>query len=101
MMQCMTHMSSSFLCTTGLKLAIENKKDDESTVIRNKVRLVAKGDHQEESINFEELFALVARLEAVWIFIAYAAHKSFCRYQMDVKTSFLNGLLKEEVCVSS
>ncbi|GJR64893.1 retrovirus-related pol polyprotein from transposon TNT 1-94 [Tanacetum coccineum] len=78
----------------------KNKKDDESTVIRNKVRLVAKGDHQEESINFEELFALVARLEAVWIFIAYAAHKSFCRYQMDVKTSFLNGLLKEEVCVS-
>ncbi|GJU90138.1 putative ribonuclease H-like domain-containing protein [Tanacetum coccineum] len=55
------------------------------------------GYSQQEGINFEELFALVARLEAVRLFIAYAAHKSFPIYQMDVKTAFLNGPLKEEV----
>nr|GFC73080.1 retrotransposon protein, putative, unclassified [Tanacetum cinerariifolium] len=54
----------------------------------------------EEGIDFEESFAPVARLEAVWIFIAYAANKSFLIYQMDVKTAFLNGLLKEEVYVT-
>ncbi|GJZ86698.1 retrovirus-related pol polyprotein from transposon TNT 1-94 [Tanacetum coccineum] len=54
----------------------------------------------EEGIDFEESFALVARLEAVWIFVAYAAHKSFPIYQMDVKTAFLNGPLKEEVYVA-
>ncbi|GKE76165.1 gag-pol polyprotein, partial [Tanacetum coccineum] len=53
-----------------------------------------------EGIDFEESFALVARLEAVWIFIAYAAHKSFPIYQMDVKTTFLNGPLKEQVYVA-
>ncbi|GJV57594.1 retrovirus-related pol polyprotein from transposon TNT 1-94 [Tanacetum coccineum] len=60
----------------------------------------AKGYAQEEGIDFEESFALVARLEAVRIFIAYAAHKSFPIYQMDVKTEFLNGPLKEEVYVA-
>nr|GFC11066.1 integrase, catalytic region, zinc finger, CCHC-type, peptidase aspartic, catalytic [Tanacetum cinerariifolium]GFC38956.1 integrase, catalytic region, zinc finger, CCHC-type, peptidase aspartic, catalytic [Tanacetum cinerariifolium] len=59
-----------------------------------------KGYAQEEGIDFEESFAPVARLEAVWIFIAYAAHKSFPIYQMDVKTAFLNGPLKEEVYVA-
>ncbi|GKF84842.1 gag-pol polyprotein [Tanacetum coccineum] len=54
----------------------------------------------EEGIDFEESFALVARLEAVWIFVAYAAHKSFPIYQMDVKMIFLNGPLKEEVYVT-
>nr|GEV98926.1 Gag-Pol polyprotein [Tanacetum cinerariifolium] len=54
----------------------------------------------EEGIDFEESFALVARLEVVWIFIAYAAYKSFPIYQMDVKTTFLNGPLKEEVYVA-
>ncbi|GKC25857.1 retrovirus-related pol polyprotein from transposon TNT 1-94, partial [Tanacetum coccineum] len=53
----------------------------------------------EEGIDFEESFAPVARFEAVWIFVAYAAHKSFLIYEMDVKTEFLNGLLKEEVYV--
>ncbi|GKA70562.1 putative ribonuclease H-like domain-containing protein [Tanacetum coccineum] len=62
--------------------------------------LVAKGYHQEEGIDFEESFAPVARLEAVKIFVAYAAHKNFLNYQMDVKTAFLNGPLKEEVFVS-
>ncbi|GJX68135.1 retrovirus-related pol polyprotein from transposon TNT 1-94 [Tanacetum coccineum] len=69
--------------------------DEDQTVIRNKARLVAKGYAQEEGIDFEESFALVARLEAVRIFVAYAAHKSFPIYQMDVKTAFLNGPLKE------
>ncbi|GJW38113.1 retrovirus-related pol polyprotein from transposon TNT 1-94 [Tanacetum coccineum] len=64
------------------------------------VRLVAKGYAQEEGIDFEEFFAPVARLEAVRIFVAYAAHKSFLIYQMDVKTTFLNGPLKEEVYVA-
>nr|GEY53946.1 hypothetical protein [Tanacetum cinerariifolium] len=78
----------------------KNKNDEDQTVIRNKARLVAKGYAQEVGIYFEESFAPVARLEAVWIFIAYSAHKSFLIYQMDVKTSFLNGPLKEEVYVA-
>nr|GFA09331.1 retrovirus-related Pol polyprotein from transposon TNT 1-94 [Tanacetum cinerariifolium] len=75
-------------------------QDEEQTVIRNKARIVAKGYAQEEGINFEESFAPVARLEAVRIFIAYAAHKSFPIYHMDIKTAFLNGLLKEKVYVA-
>nr|GEY72803.1 integrase, catalytic region, zinc finger, CCHC-type, peptidase aspartic, catalytic [Tanacetum cinerariifolium] len=69
----------------------KNKRDEENTVIRNKSRLVAKGYAQKEGIDFEESFARVARLEAVRLFIAYAAHKSFTVYQMDVKTTFLYG----------
>nr|GEV16887.1 retrovirus-related Pol polyprotein from transposon TNT 1-94 [Tanacetum cinerariifolium] len=83
-----------------LKLLRKNKKDEDKTVIRNKARLVAKGYAQKEGIDIEESFAPVARLEAVRIFVAYAAHKSFPIYQMDVKTSFLNGPLKEEVYVA-
>nr|GEU36958.1 retrovirus-related Pol polyprotein from transposon TNT 1-94 [Tanacetum cinerariifolium] len=78
----------------------ENKRDEENTVIRNKSRLVAKGYAQKEGVDFEESFAPVARLEAVRLFIAYAAHKSFTVYQMDVKTTFLYGPLKEEVYVN-
>ncbi|GJR04797.1 retrovirus-related pol polyprotein from transposon TNT 1-94 [Tanacetum coccineum] len=78
----------------------KNKKDEDQTVIHNKARLVAKGYAQEKGIDLEESFALVARLEAVRIFIAYTAYKSFPIYQMDVKTAFLNGLLKEEVYVA-
>nr|GEX32688.1 uncharacterized mitochondrial protein AtMg00810-like [Tanacetum cinerariifolium] len=78
----------------------KNKKDEDQTVIYNKARLVAKGYAQEEGIDFEESFSPVARLEAVRIFIAYVAHKSFPIYQMDVKTEFLNGPLKEEVYVA-
>nr|GFB91559.1 Gag-Pol polyprotein [Tanacetum cinerariifolium] len=76
------------------------QKDEDQTVIRNKARRVAKGYAQEEGIDFKESFALVARLEAVWIFIDYAAHKSFPIYQMDMKTTFLNGPLKEEVYIA-
>nr|GEY28460.1 hypothetical protein [Tanacetum cinerariifolium] len=71
-------------------------QDEHQTVIRNKARLAAKGYAQEEGIDFEESFAPVACLKVVRIFIAYAAHKSFPIYQMDMKTAFLNGSLKEE-----
>nr|GEZ64805.1 hypothetical protein [Tanacetum cinerariifolium] len=76
------------------------KKDEDNIVIHNKTRLVAKGYAQEEGIYFKESFAPVARLEAVWIFVTYAAHRSFPIYHMDVKTAFLNGTLKEEVYVA-
>ncbi|GJX56572.1 retrovirus-related pol polyprotein from transposon TNT 1-94 [Tanacetum coccineum] len=69
-------------------------------VRKNKARLVAKGYRQEEGIDFEESFALVARIEAIRIFIANAATKNMIIYQMDVKTAFLNGDLQEEVFVS-
>ncbi|GJU93677.1 retrovirus-related pol polyprotein from transposon TNT 1-94 [Tanacetum coccineum] len=84
----------------NLKWLWKNKHDEENTVIRNKSHLVAKGYAQKEGIDFEESFAPVARLEAVRLFIAYAAHKSFTVYQMDVKTTFLYGPLKEEVYVN-
>nr|GEW68348.1 reverse transcriptase domain-containing protein [Tanacetum cinerariifolium] len=75
-------------------------QNENQIVIHNKARLVAKGYAQEDGIDFEESFAPVARLEAVRIFVAYAAHKSFPIYQMDVRTTFLNGPLKEEVYVA-
>nr|GEW31034.1 integrase, catalytic region, zinc finger, CCHC-type, peptidase aspartic, catalytic [Tanacetum cinerariifolium] len=84
----------------NMKWLWKNKRDEENTVIRNKSRLVAKGYAQKKGIDFEESFAPVARLEAVRLFLAYAAHKSFSVYQMDVKTTFLYGPLKEEVYVN-
>nr|GEV49526.1 Gag-Pol polyprotein [Tanacetum cinerariifolium] len=83
-----------------LKWLWKNKKDENQTIIRNKACLAANGYAQEEGIDFEESFAPVARLEAVRIFVAYVAHKSFLTYQMDIKTDFLNGPLKEEVYVA-
>nr|GFA09094.1 Gag-Pol polyprotein [Tanacetum cinerariifolium] len=77
-----------------------HKRDEENTIIRNKACLVAKGYSQHEGIDFEESFDLVARLEAAQLFVAYAAHKSFPLYHMDVKTTFLNGPLNEEVYVN-
>ncbi|GJT09375.1 retrovirus-related pol polyprotein from transposon TNT 1-94 [Tanacetum coccineum] len=79
--------------------ALMNKHDEENTVIRNKTRLVVRGYRQEEGIDFEESFAPVARMEAIRIFLAYAARKSFTVFQMDVKTAFLHGTLKEDVYV--
>ncbi|GKA67226.1 retrovirus-related pol polyprotein from transposon TNT 1-94 [Tanacetum coccineum] len=98
----MKFINALAVTTTVIKLKWlwKNKKDEDQTVIRNKARLVAKGYDKEEGIDFEESFALVAHLEAVRIFVAYAAHKSFPIYQMDVKTAFLNGPLKEEVYVA-
>nr|GFA00275.1 hypothetical protein [Tanacetum cinerariifolium] len=82
-----------------LKWLFKNKHDEEQTVIRNKSRLVVRGYRQEEGIDFKESFAPVARMEAIRIFLAYAAHKSFTVFQMDVKTAFLHGSLKEDVYV--
>nr|GEW32136.1 retrovirus-related Pol polyprotein from transposon TNT 1-94 [Tanacetum cinerariifolium] len=83
-----------------LHMNSENKCDAKKIVVWNKTRLVAKGYKQEEGIDFEESFAPVACLEAVRMFIAYAAHKNITIFQMDVNTAFLNGPLKEEVYVS-
>ncbi|GJT39320.1 retrovirus-related pol polyprotein from transposon TNT 1-94 [Tanacetum coccineum] len=76
------------------------KLDEYRGVLKNKARLVAKGYRQEEGIDFEKSFEHVARIEAIRIFIAYAAHKNMMVYHMDVKTTFLNRVLKEEVYVS-
>nr|GEY48127.1 hypothetical protein [Tanacetum cinerariifolium] len=82
-----------------LKWLFKNKYDEEQTVIRNKSRLVVRGYRQKEGIDFEESFALVPRMEDIRIFLAYVAHKSFSMFQMDVKTIFLHGSLKEDVYV--
>ncbi|GKF45771.1 retrovirus-related pol polyprotein from transposon TNT 1-94 [Tanacetum coccineum] len=83
-----------------MKWLWKNKHDEENIVIRNKARFVAKGYNQQKEIDFEESFALVARLEAARLFVAYAAHKSFPIYQMDGNIAFLNGPLKEEVYIN-
>nr|GEW02225.1 hypothetical protein [Tanacetum cinerariifolium] len=83
-----------------LKWIYKVKLDELGGILKNKAGLVACGYRQEEGIDFEESFALVARLEAIRIFLAYAAHKNMVVYQMDVKTAFLNGTLREEVYVS-
>nr|GEY49539.1 Gag-Pol polyprotein [Tanacetum cinerariifolium] len=84
----------------NMKWLWKSKRDEENIVIRNKSCLVAKGYAQKEGVHFEESFTPVARLEAVRLFIAYATHKSFTVYQMDVKTAFLYGPTKEEVYVN-
>ena len=84
----------------GTRWVFRNKVDENGVVTRNKARLVAKGYSQSEGIDFDETFAPVARLEAIRIFLAYAAHANFKVYQMDVKSAFLNGELEEEVYVS-
>ncbi|GJW28079.1 retrovirus-related pol polyprotein from transposon TNT 1-94 [Tanacetum coccineum] len=83
----------------ALKWIYKGKLDEYGDVLKNKARLVAKGYHQ-EGLNFEESFSPVARLEAIKIFLENAASKNMTVYQMDVKTAFLNGELKEEVYVS-
>nr|GFB01145.1 copia protein [Tanacetum cinerariifolium] len=81
------------------KWIFKNKKDESSLVIQNKARLVAVGYSQQEGIDYDEPFAPVAQIEAIRLFLAYAAHKDFTVFQMDVKIAFLNGTLKEEVYV--
>nr|GEX17948.1 Gag-Pol polyprotein [Tanacetum cinerariifolium] len=83
----------------ALRDADWNKKEESSLVIQNKARLVAVGCFQQEGIDYDETFAPVSRIEAIHLFLAYAAHKDFIVFQMDVKTAFLNGILKEEVYV--
>nr|GEZ48114.1 retrovirus-related Pol polyprotein from transposon TNT 1-94 [Tanacetum cinerariifolium] len=82
-----------------LKWIFKNKNDKENTVIRKKSHLVVRGYRQEKGLDFEESFTPVARMEAIRIFLAYVAHKSFTVFQMDVKTAFLHGTLKEDVYV--
>nr|GEW36768.1 hypothetical protein [Tanacetum cinerariifolium] len=88
-----------YALTACLKWLFKNKNDEENTVIRNKTCLVVRGYRQEEGINFEESFALVAQIEAIRIFLAYATQKGLTVYQIDVKISFLHGSLKEDVYV--
>ncbi|GJV05134.1 putative ribonuclease H-like domain-containing protein [Tanacetum coccineum] len=83
----------------GTKWVFRNKKDERGIVIRNKARLVAQGYTQEEGIDYDEVFAPVARIEAIRLFLAYASFKDFVVYQMDVKSDFLYGKIKEEVYV--
>ncbi|GKA65686.1 putative ribonuclease H-like domain-containing protein, partial [Tanacetum coccineum] len=83
----------------GTKWVFRNKKDERGIVIRNKERLVAQGYTQEEGIDNDEVFALVARIEAIRLFLAYASFMGFIMYQMDVKSAFLYGTIKEEVYV--
>ena len=83
----------------GMKWVFRNKTDENDTVIKNKARLVAKGYSQQEGIDYDETFAPVARMEAIRIFLSYATYMNFKVYQMDVKSTFLNGELKEEVYV--
>jgi hypothetical protein len=81
------------------KWVFRNKQDEHKVVTRNKAQLVAKGYVQVIGLDFEETFAPIARLESIHILLAYAAHHSFKFFQMDVKHTFLNEPIKEEVYV--
>nr|GEU98355.1 retrovirus-related Pol polyprotein from transposon TNT 1-94 [Tanacetum cinerariifolium] len=81
-------------------LVYKNKKDERGVVVRNQVRLVAHGQKQKERIDYDEVFALVARIEAIRIFLAFASYMGFIVYQMDVKSALLYGTIDEEVYVS-
>ncbi|GJU65796.1 putative ribonuclease H-like domain-containing protein [Tanacetum coccineum] len=83
----------------GTKWVYRNKKDERGIVVRNKARLVAQGYTQEEGIDYDEVFAPVARIEAIRLFLAYASFMNFVVYQMDVKSAFLYGKIEEEVYV--
>ncbi|GKA90663.1 putative ribonuclease H-like domain-containing protein [Tanacetum coccineum] len=83
----------------GTKWVFRNKKDERGIVVKNKARLVAQGHTQEEGIDYDEVFAPVARIEAIRLFLAYASFKDFVVYQMDVKSAFLYGKIEEEVYV--
>nr|GFA04741.1 hypothetical protein [Tanacetum cinerariifolium] len=84
----------------GTKWVYKNKKDKRGIIVRNKPRLVAQGHRQEEGIDYDEVFALVARIKAIRIFLAFASFMGFIVYQMDVKSAFLYGTIKEGVYVS-
>nr|GEU80191.1 copia protein [Tanacetum cinerariifolium] len=93
-------MNLNFLIVFTLKWIYKVKLDELGGILKNKARLVARGYRQEEGIDFEESFGPVARLDAIQIFLAFAAHMNMMVYQMDVKTSFLNDILREKVYVS-
>ncbi|GJS03854.1 putative ribonuclease H-like domain-containing protein [Tanacetum coccineum] len=83
----------------GTKWVFRNKRDKRSIVVKNKARLVAQGFRQEEGIDYDEVFAPVARIEAIRLFLAFASFMGFTVYQMDVKSAFLYGTIGEEVYV--
>nr|GEU43335.1 hypothetical protein [Tanacetum cinerariifolium] len=81
----------------GTKWILKNKRDTRGIVVRNKARLKAQGHRQEECINYDEVFAPVARIETIRLFLAFALYMGFMVYQMDVKSAFLYGEIEEEV----
>ncbi|GKA28596.1 putative ribonuclease H-like domain-containing protein [Tanacetum coccineum] len=83
----------------GTKWVFRNKRDERSIVVKNKARLVAQGFRQEEGIDYDEVFAPVARIKAIRLFLAFASYMGFTIYQMDVKSAFLYGTIEEEVYV--
>ncbi|GJR78817.1 putative ribonuclease H-like domain-containing protein [Tanacetum coccineum] len=83
----------------GTKWVLKNKRDERSIVVKNKARLVAQGFRQEEGIDYDEVFAPVARIEAIRLFLAFASYMGFTVYQMDVKSAFLYDTIEEEVYV--
>ncbi|PKU71695.1 Retrovirus-related Pol polyprotein from transposon TNT 1-94 [Dendrobium catenatum] len=83
----------------GTKWVFKNKVNDSGVVVRNKARLVAKGYNQIEGIDFEETFAPVARLEVIRVLLAFACYKGFKLFQMDIKSAFLNGVIKYDMFV--
>ncbi|GKB47732.1 putative ribonuclease H-like domain-containing protein [Tanacetum coccineum] len=83
----------------GTKWVFRNKRDERSIIVKNKARLVAQGHRQEEGIDYDEVFAPVARIEAISLFLAFASYKGFLVYQMDVKSAFLYGTIGEKVYV--
>nr|GEZ66739.1 retrovirus-related Pol polyprotein from transposon TNT 1-94 [Tanacetum cinerariifolium] len=83
----------------GTKWIYRNKKDERGIVVRNKAMLVAQGYTQEDEIDYDEVFAPVAGIEAIRLFLAYASFKDFVVYQMDVKSAFMCGKIEDEVYV--
>ncbi|GKA63505.1 retrovirus-related pol polyprotein from transposon TNT 1-94 [Tanacetum coccineum] len=88
------------MTTIATKWVFRNKLDENGVVSRNKARLVAQGYNQQEGIDYDETYALVARLESIRILLAYACALDFKLFQMDVKSAFLNGFINEEVYVA-
>lgn len=78
-----------------------NKLDDQENIIKNKARLVVQGDNKKEGIDYDDMFAPMVRVEEICILIAFASYMGFKLYQMDMKSTFLNGYLKEEVCATT
>ncbi|GJU62349.1 putative ribonuclease H-like domain-containing protein [Tanacetum coccineum] len=95
-----TNLETSVNKAIGTKWVYRNKKDENGVVVRNKAKLVSQGYRQEEGIDYDEVFAHVARIEAIRIFLAFASYMRFIVYQMDVKSAFLYGTIDEEVYVS-
>lgn len=84
---------------TGIRWVYRNKLDKYGVITRNKASLVVRGFNQEEGISYDETFVPVARMNAIKMLISFAAFMGFMLFQMDVKSAFLNGYLKEEVYV--